>query len=114
MPRCPRCLQPVDDERNCVDPRCGYRAVRDGLRPFWMIFAVVGLVHAALVWRFGIPAVDDPTAVGFRLFVGVCWLFVNGAASILLFAAYVFAYELRDGEGRHWLTPAKQTMRPIA
>jgi len=111
MPRCPRCLQPVDDERTCVDPHCGYRAVRDSLWPLWTIFALVGLVHLALVVRFGIPAVDPPASVGYWLFVAVCWLFVNGAATILLYAAYVFVYELRTGEFRHWLASAKRALR---
>lgn len=112
--RCPRCLNPVDDEGYCVDARCGYGAKRNSLRPFWRMFVLVGLVHLALVWRFGIPGVQDRTAIGFWLFVAICWLFVNSAATVVLYAAYVFAYELHPGEYRQWLAGAKRTVRPIS
>lgn len=114
MPRCPRCLQPVDDETKCLDPHCGYRAVRNGLRPFWAIFALVGLAHLALVAHFGIPAVERPIPVGYWLFVAVCWLFVNGAATVLLYTGWVFACELHAGESQHWLAWARRALRPIS
>lgn len=114
MPRCPRCLQPVDDERTCVDSHCGYRVVRDSLRPLWTIFALVAVAHAALIVRCGIPAVEHPAPVGYWLFVAVCCLFVNGAATVLLYAAYVFACQLHAGESRHWLASAKKALRPIS
>ncbi len=111
--RCPRCLKPVDDEGNCVDPHCGYRVKRNSLRPFWTIFAGVGLVHLALVGRFGFPPVEQPIPRGFWLFVAICWLFVNSAASILLYVAYVYAFELEPAEFHAWLRRLKKALRPI-
>jgi hypothetical protein len=110
MARCPRCLKPVDEERNCLDSQCSYRMRRDSLRPLWMIFVLVGLVHLALVRRFGIPAVEHPVPTGFWLFVAVCWLFVNGAATILLYVPYVFVFELHPDGYAAWLAGAKRTV----
>lgn len=90
MARCPRCLKPVDEDRNCLDSHCSYRIRRDALRPFWTIFALVGMAHLALVLRIGVPAVEHPIPAGFWIFVAVCWLFVNTAATVLLYVPYVF------------------------
>lgn len=111
MARCPRCLNPVDEDRNCLDTRCSYRMRRDSLRPFWTIFTLVGLAHLALMLRIGVPAVDQPIPVGFWLFVAVCWLFVNTAATVLLYVPYVFAYELHPDEYAAWLQCARRTVR---
>jgi hypothetical protein len=93
MARCPRCLNPLDDERNCVDARCGYRVKGSSMRPLWMIFAIAGVAHFGLAWRIGVPAVPPPVPAMYWFFVGVCWLFVNSAATIAIYAAYVFAFE---------------------
>jgi len=114
MPRCPRCLKPVDEDRKCVDIRCADRVEGSSLRPLWTIFALVGLVHLALVWRLGVPAVSSPAPLMYWFFVGVCWLFVNSAATIALYAAYVFAFELEAGEFAAWLKRGISMLRAIA
>jgi hypothetical protein len=111
MARCPRCLKPVDEDRKCLDAHCSYRMQRDSLRPFWTIFTLVGIAHLALVIRIGLPAVEHPIPVGFWLFVAVCWLFVNAAASVLLYVPYVFAFELDPDEYGEWLSWAKRSVR---
>jgi hypothetical protein len=113
MPRCPRCLKPVTDERVCVDPHCGYRPKRNYLRPFWTLFAIIGFVHLSLMWRFGVPAVEHPIPVGYWFFVGICWLFINSAATVLIYVPYIFAFELAPEEYGHWLAWAKKAVRPI-
>ena len=113
MARCPRCLKPVDEDCNCLDPQCSYRMKRDSLRPFWIIFALVGLAHLALLLQIGVPAVDQPIPIGFWLFVGVCWLFVNTAATVLLYVPYVFAFELHPEEYAAWLERGKRAVRAI-
>jgi hypothetical protein len=111
MARCPRCLKPVDEDRKCLDAHCDYRMRRDSLRPFWTIFTLVGIAHLALVLHIGVPAMERPIPLGFWLFVAVCWLFVNTAATVLLYVPYVFAYELHPDEYAAWLQAAKRTMR---
>jgi hypothetical protein len=113
MARCPRCLKPVDEASNCLDVHCSYRMKRDALRPFWTIFALVGIVHLALVYDIGVPAVAPPIPLGFWLFVAVCWVFVNTAATVLLYVPYVFAYELHPDEYAAWLKWAKHTVRAV-
>lgn len=49
MPRCPRCLKPVDEERNCVDAHCRDRVEGSSLRPLLINFCAVGVVHLALL-----------------------------------------------------------------
>jgi hypothetical protein len=109
MARCPRCLKPVDEDRKCLDSHCSYRMQRDSLRPFWTIFTLVGIAHLGLVLRIGVPAVEPPVPLGYWLFVAVCWLFVNTAATVLLYVPYVFAYELHPDEYAAWLRAAKNT-----
>jgi hypothetical protein len=113
MARCPRCLKPVDEERKCLDRQCDYRMKSDSLRPFWTIFTLVGIAHLALMLEFGVPAVEHPIPAGFWLFVAVCWLFVNTAATVVLYVPYVFAYELHPDEYAAWLAWAKRTARAI-
>jgi hypothetical protein len=111
MARCPRCLNPVDEDRKCLDTHCDYRMRRDSLRSFWNIFTLVGIAHLALVLKVGVPAVEHPIPMGFRLFVAVCWLFVNMAGTALLYVPYVFAYELHPDEYATWLQWAWHTAR---
>ncbi|HTW48483.1 MAG TPA: hypothetical protein VMD92_11060 [Acidobacteriaceae bacterium] len=111
MARCPRCLQPVDDDRKCLDTECGYRMKRDSLRPFWTIFTLVGMAHLALLFEIGVPTVEPPVPLGFWLFVAVCWLFVNTLAAVVLYVPYVFAYELHPDEYAAWLQSAKRAVR---
>jgi hypothetical protein len=111
MARCPRCLKPVDEDLNCLDPHCDYRMRRDSLRPFWTIFTLVGIAHLALVLRIGVPATDSPIPMMFWLFVATCWLFVNTAVTVVLYVPYVFAYELHPDEYAAWLHWAKRTVR---
>ena len=111
MARCPRCLNPVDEDYKCLDSRCSYRMRRDSLRSFWIIFAGVGLVHLALVLRIGLPVVGPPVPATFWLFAAVCWLFVNTAATVLLYGAYVFGYELHAQEYAAWLEWTKRMAR---
>jgi len=111
MARCPRCLQPVDEDRNCLDAHCGYPMKRHALRPFWTIFSLVGLAHLTLVLRIGVPPVERPIPAGFWMFVAVCWLFVNTAATVLIYVPYVFAYELHPDEYAAWLEWARRTVR---
>jgi len=111
MARCPRCLKPVDEDRNCLDSHCSYRTRRDAMRPFWTIFTLVGLAHLSLVLRIGVPAVEHPISAGFWMFVAACWLFVNTAATVLLYVPYVFAYELHPDEYAAWLEWAKRSVR---
>jgi hypothetical protein len=113
MARCPRCLNPVAEDRKCLDSHCDYRVKRDSLRPFWTIFTLVGIAHLALLLRIGVPAVEHPIPAGFWLFVAVCWLFVNTAATVLLYVPYVFAYELHPDEYAAWLQWAKRVGRPM-
>jgi hypothetical protein len=114
MARCPRCLKPVDEERKCVDARCSDRVEGSSLRPLWMIFALVGMVHLALVWRVGVPAVEPPVPVVYWFFVALCWLFVNSAVTIAIYAAYVFAFELEAREFVAWMKRALEMLRAIA
>jgi hypothetical protein len=113
MPKCPRCLNPVDDDCHCLDPHCGYRTRRDSLRPFWIIFGAVGLVHLVLLTRLGLPHVDQPAPLAFWLFAATCWLFVNTAVTVLLYVPYVFAFELEPDEYQEWITGAQALLRSI-
>jgi hypothetical protein len=103
MARCPRCLNPMDDERTCVDTRCGYRVEGSSLRPLWVIFALTGIAHAVLLGRIGVPAVEPPVPVMYWCFVAICGLFVNSAVTTAIYAAYVFAFELEAREFIAWL-----------
>jgi hypothetical protein len=114
MARCPRCLKPVDEEQNCVDAHCGYRVEGSSLRPLVMIFVLVGMVHLALVWRIGVPGMEPSAPAMYWFFVGLCWLFVNGAATIAIYAAYVRAFELEPDEYAAWLRRGMAMFRAMA
>lgn len=114
MARCPRCLNPMDDERKCVDARCGDRVVGSSSRMLWTIFALVGMAHLALMVRIGVPVVERPVPIAFWLFVALCWLFVNSAVTIAIYAAYVFAFEAQAGEFRLWAKRGVEILRAIA
>lgn len=114
MARCPRCLKPVDEERSCVDSHCSDRVQGSSLRPLAMTFALVGLVHLALVWKIGTPAVEPPVPAMFWFFVAVCWLFVNSATTIALYAACVFAFERDTRAFTAWATRAIDMLRATA
>jgi len=79
-----------------------------------MIFALVGMIHLALVWRLGVPGVVSPVPAMFWFFVALCWLFVNTAVTIALYAAYVFAFEAEAGEFVLWVKRAMEILRAIA
>jgi hypothetical protein len=79
-----------------------------------IIFAVVGMVHLALAWRIGTPAVEPPVPAMFWFFVGVCWLFVNSAATIAIYAAYVFAFERDTHAFAAWAKRAIDLLRATA
>ena len=114
MARCPRCLNPMDDERKCVDAGCVYRVEGSSLGPLWAIFVLVGIAHLALVWRFGVPVMEPPAPVMYWCFVAVCWLCVNSAATVAIYAAYVFSFELDAREFVAWAKRAVEMLRATA
>jgi len=114
MPRCPRCLKPLDEDRNCIDTHCAYRVEGSSLRPLLAIFTLVGLAHLGLVWRFGVPAVDQPAPAMYWFFVAVCWLFVNSTVTVAIYAAWVFAFELEMDEYAAWLRRGMALLRAMA
>lgn len=64
--------------------------------------------------RFGVPVVEHPAPVVLWLFVALCCLFVNSAATIAIYAAYVFAFELEPNEYAAWLRRGLGVIRAIA
>jgi len=114
MARCPRCLNPMDENRNCIDARCADRVEGSSLRPLSAIFALVGIPHLALFWRLGVPGAEPSMPAMFWFFVAVCWLFVNSAATIAIYAAYVLAFELDPPEFTAWLRRGVAILRAIA
>jgi hypothetical protein len=114
MPRCPRCLKPVAEDRKCVDIRCGYRLKGSSSRPLGTIFVLVGIVHLVLLWRVGVPRVDPPVPATYWLFIGLCCLFINSAATIMIYAGYVFAFEMERDEFAAWLKHGLSVLQAIA
>jgi hypothetical protein len=114
MAKCPRCLKPIDDDRNCVDARCNYQVEGSSVRPLSAIFSLAGMLHLALFWRIGVPIANPPDSAAFWFFVGLCWLLVNSVLTIALYAAYVFAFERESGEFLRWLRRARTNLQSIA